>query len=232
MSTDTHSTHDATAEQAEQHIVSTLDANAVVLDEPIPSPVTSLDDAITEQMEVAHDEYHTNVEHAPGHTSGNLLEDPYFWIVLSTIIFVAIIIQKGSAPLLNALDNRSRRISDELDQAEKLRVEAQELLAEYQRKHRDAVKMAEGIISQAKDQAKIIQKETQTKMDDSLKRREAQLVERISRAELSAVQEVREQAADISSAAAESLVIMALSKTGSKLIDTSIAGLPKKLSVV
>lgn len=212
MSPDTHA---PTAEMID---------NSVTLD----GPMLSVDSHVTKQVDVTH----ATIEHASGHTSGSRLEDPYFWIVLSTIIFVAIIIQKGSPILLNALDNRSKKISDELDQAEKLRVEAQELLAEYQRKHRDAVKMAEGIISQAKDQAKIIQKETQTKMDDSLKRREAQLVERISRAELSAVQEVREQAADIASAAAESLVITALSKTGSKLIDTSITDLPKKLNVV
>ncbi len=162
------------------------------------------------------------------HQAAGLFQDPYHWVVLSSLIFVFFAIKKGKAPLFKMLDGRSERIAQELEEAEKIRVEAQEMLAEYQRKHKDAIQTAEHILEQARDQAKLIKKEAEAKLKDDMKRREDQLVERIARAEHAAMDEIRNKAADIAVTAAETLVTEMMKKEDKKMIDRSIAELEDK----
>jgi F-type H+-transporting ATPase subunit b len=159
-----------------------------------------------------------------------LLADPHTWVLFSAIVFAVIAFKKGRQPLLAVLDKRTARIKAELEEAERLREEAQALLADYQKKHRDAVQTAQTIIDNAKESAAIIQKDSEKKLDESLKRREAQLLERISRAEASAVRELRLKAADIAATAAEKLLADAMAKRGAKLVDEAIEELPKRLN--
>ncbi|MEL7029813.1 MAG: hypothetical protein AAGL49_11535, partial [Pseudomonadota bacterium] len=53
---------------------------------------------------------------------------------------------KVPGAIANALDKRSKAIADELDEARRLREEAQELLAHYQRKQREAETEAQEIV--------------------------------------------------------------------------------------
>lgn len=159
-----------------------------------------------------------------------LFADSNFWVLLSSAIFAVIVWKKGRQPILGLLDSRTARIKKELDEAERLRIEAQDLLSESQKKHRDAIQTAQKIIDNAQQTAKRLEEESQMKLEDSLKRREEQLLERISRAEAAAVQELRDQAADIASRAAEILLEDALNKKGGKLVDEAIAEIPQRLS--
>lgn len=158
------------------------------------------------------------------------LTDPHIWVLLSAAVFVLIAWKKGRAPLLKTLDSRTARIKAELEEAEKLKSEAQALLSDYQKKHNDAVQTAQKIISNAKESAAQIQKDAERKLADGIKRRETLLLERIARAEASAVQEIRHQAADIAAAAAEKLLAEAMGKQGGKLVDETIAELPQRLN--
>jgi len=165
------------------------------------------------------------VEHSAG-----LVGDTNFWVLVSTAIFALIAYKKGRKPILDMLDSRTAKIKAELEEAERLRIEAQDLLSESQKKHRDAIQTAQKIIDNAQQTAKRLEEEAQAKLEDSLKRREEQLLDRINRAEAAAVQELRDQAADIASRAAETLIEEALAKKGSKLVDDAIAEIPKRLS--
>lgn len=160
----------------------------------------------------------------------SLLADPHTWVLFSAIVFVAVAWVKGRAPLLKLLDSRTARIKNELEEAERLKREAQELLNEYQKKHRDAVQTAQKIIDTAKESAVLIQKEAEEKLSENLARREALLLERITRAEAAAVRELRHQAADIAAQAAEQLLAEAMGKRGSKLVDEAIEELPARLN--
>lgn len=162
--------------------------------------------------------------------SAGLLGDTSFWVFMSTVIFAVVAWKKGRAPLLDMLDTRTAKIKADLDEAERLRIEAQDLLSESQKKHRDAIQTAQKIIDNAQQTAKRLEEESQIKLEDSLKRREEQLLDRISRAEAAAVQELRDQAADIASRAAEILLEDALNKKGGKLVDDAIAEIPQRLS--
>lgn len=162
--------------------------------------------------------------------SAGLLGDTSFWVLMSTVIFAVVAWKKGRAPLLDMLDTRTAKIKADLDEAERLRIEAQDLLSESQKKHRDAIQTAQKIIDNAQQTAKRLEEDSQMKLEESLKRREEQLLDRIARAEASAVQELRDQAADIASRAAEILLEDALNKKGGKLVDDAIAEIPQRLS--
>lgn len=157
-------------------------------------------------------------------------QDPTFWVLLSTIIFAIVAWKKGKAPLLEILDSRTDRIRKELEEAERLRVEAQEVLADYQRKYRDAMKTADEIIENASERAANMEREMMAKMDEDLARKETQLVERIERAEKSAIQEIRFKAAEIATSTVTSILSDEMNKKDSELIDDAIKSLPKKLS--
>jgi len=160
----------------------------------------------------------------------SLLSDPHFWVLLSTLLFAFIAWKKGRGPLLNMLDSRTARIKAELEEAANLKRQAQALLADYQKKHNDAVQTAKKILDNAHESAALFQKEAERTLAENMKRRETLLLERIARAEASAVQELRHQAADIAAAAAEKLLGDAIGKKGPSLVNEAIEELPQRLN--
>nr|MBA3447540.1 ATP F0F1 synthase subunit B [Pseudaminobacter sp.] len=69
--------------------------------------------------------------------------DATFWATVALIIFLAVVFyMKAPAMITKSLDQRADRIRDELEEARRLREEAQQLLAEYQRKRKEAEKEA------------------------------------------------------------------------------------------
>lgn len=161
---------------------------------------------------------------------GGLLADAHTWVLFSTLIFVALVYVKGRKPILSSLDSRTAKIKADLDEAARLKAEAQALLADYQQRHKDAVITAQKIIDTAKEATALIQKDAEKKLEENLQRREALLLERIARAESAAVQELRHQAADIAAKAAEQLLADAAVKNGAKIVDEAIDELPSRLN--
>jgi len=160
----------------------------------------------------------------------HLMQDPAFWTATAFIIFVVVMFRPVKKALLGALDGRIDQIRAEVEEAQRLREEAQALLASYQRKQREAAQEAEEIVKQAREEAELHRKETEAAMADLLKRQEAAAVEKIAQAEAAAVQEVRDIAVDLAIAATQK--ILAEKVTGDlsdKLVDKAIAELPQKL---
>jgi len=83
-------------------------------------------------------------------TLHHIVENPHTWVYLGFFLFAALVGPKLWKALSQMLDRRSLKIKSDLDEAQKLKDEAQALLAEYQRKQRDAMREAEEIISNAK----------------------------------------------------------------------------------
>jgi F-type H+-transporting ATPase subunit b len=111
-----------------------------------------------------------------------------------------------------------------------LRAEAQETLAAYQKKQRDALQEAEAIIAQAKADAERLATQAAQDLDELLKRREQQALDRIAQAEAEALREVRHTAVTIAIAATRSLLMETLSADkAASLIDAAISNLPSQL---
>ena len=133
--------------------------------------------------------------------------DASFWSLIGLFLFFGIIIYyKVPATVMGALDRRGDKIRNELEEARRLREEAQQLLAEYQRKRREAEKEAESIVDAAKNEAEHITAEAKAKTEEYVTRRTAMAEQKIAQAELDAVNAVRSTAVDVAIAAAERVV--------------------------
>lgn len=136
-----------------------------------------------------------------------MLVSPELWVLVSFVLFLALLVYyKIPDKVVKALDNRADRIRAELEEARRLREEAQSILADYQQKRRDAEKEAEDIIAMARREAQFYAEESRKALNESLQRRVRLAEEKISRAEEQAVQDIRSQSADAAVAAAETIV--------------------------
>lgn len=133
--------------------------------------------------------------------------DASFWALVALLIFFGIIIYaKVPAMIGKSLDDRSDKIRTDLDEARKLREEAQQLLAEYQRKRKEAEQEAESIIASAKREADALAKEAERKTDEYVTRRTAQAELKITQAEQQAIADVKASAVDIAVEAAQAVL--------------------------
>ena len=158
--------------------------------------------------------------------------DAPFWALVSLVLFFAVIIYlKVPGTLAKSLDNRAKAIRDELDQAKRLREEAQELLAEYQRKAREAEAEAEEIVDQARREADALSAEAQRRLEDYVAGRTRLAEQKISQAEAQALQEERALSADVAIAAAEKILLQRVKgEAGEQLIARSIGDVKAKLN--
>jgi len=154
------------------------------------------------------------------------------WALISLIIFLVLVFAAGAPKqILGLLDKRTQRIRDELDDARKAREEAQALLAEYQRKRRDAEADAEAIIDEARREAKRLTEEANAKLTELVERRTAAAENKIAQAEAHAIGEVRARATDLAVAAATDILSQRLSgEAGTAMVDSSIETVRQRLN--
>lgn len=153
-----------------------------------------------------------------------------FWVGLAFVIFVAAVYRPVSRKMGAALDDRAQRIKEELDEAVRLREEAQALLAGYERRQNEALKEAEDILAHAREEAERQTRQAGEALEELIRRREAQAVERIARAEEEATADVRNAAVELAIAATRKLILSELKEDQRQaLVDEAIGELGDKL---
>ncbi|MGE0626193.1 MAG: F0F1 ATP synthase subunit B [Hyphomicrobiaceae bacterium] len=155
-----------------------------------------------------------------------------FWVAVAFFGFVGLIVYyKVPALVGKMLDDRADAIRREIDEARRLREEAQALLAEYHEKTRGAEEEANAIIEQARSEAAALTAETRRNLNEMLERRMRLAEEKIARAEAQALADVRASAVDTAIDAAQRILSSrAVPSAGSTLIDQSIRDLKGKLN--
>ena len=124
--------------------------------------------------------------------------NPEFWVMVAFFCFMGLLVyMKVPALLTKGLDDRAEAIRKELDEARRLREEAQQLLADYQKKAREAESEAKAMIDQARIEAEALAQESRRALTESLERRTKQAEDKIARAEAQALGEVRAAAVDV-----------------------------------
>ena len=160
----------------------------------------------------------------------SLLATPHFWVNVALVVFIVLVGPKLWKALASSLDQRSLRIKSTLDEAQKLRDEAQALLNEYQRRQKEAANEAAGIVTAAKELAEHHMKESMAALETSMARREKLALEKIAQAEAAAAAEVRREAVEVATAATRRLLAQALTdERATALVDQSIRELDRKL---
>jgi F-type H+-transporting ATPase subunit b len=155
-----------------------------------------------------------------------------FWVTVATVIFVFVLFYAGAfTKIVEALDARRSRIQAELDEARRLREEAQQLVAVYRQKQKDAEREAEALITSAREEAERYAAEQKARMDEFVARRTALAETKIAQAEAQALADVRAAAADAAVAAAgEILKETARGKVAEDLIERGIRDVKAKLN--
>ena len=155
-----------------------------------------------------------------------------FWVAVAFVLFIALLGYLGvHRKLTSALDQRGAKIKGELDEARRLRDEAQALLAEYQRKKNEAEQEAAAIIASAKAEGERLAGEAKTRMEDFIARRSKMAEAKISQAEAQALADVRAAAADAAVAAAEKILVgSAKGAVADTLVTQGIEDVKKKFN--
>jgi len=158
--------------------------------------------------------------------------EPEFWVAVSFFLFLGLVLYLGvHKKLATALDARAAAIAKELDEARRLREEAQTVLADYRKKQSEVETEVAAIVNLAAKEAESLAAETRVSMKEHFERRAKLAEDKISRAEAQALADVRNAAVDAAVAAAESIIAAKLTpQAAAKLVGTSIDQLKSKLN--
>lgn len=152
-------------------------------------------------------------------------------VFLGFVIFVGILIYFGVPGMITALlDKRAEDIRRDLAEARRLREEAQELRASFERKRAEVKGQAERIVERARADAELAAKQARADLEFSIQRRLKAAEEQIASAEAAALREVRNRAVGVAVAASAELIAANLSRADTKrLIEDSIQTVSARL---
>ncbi|MGO9483689.1 MAG: ATP F0F1 synthase subunit B [Rhodomicrobium sp.] len=152
--------------------------------------------------------------------------DPEVWVAIAFLLFVALIVYlKVPGKVLEGLDARAGAIARELEEARKLRAEAEAVLADYKRRADNTEAEAAAILAQAEREAAAYAEEARAAFDETIARRLSIAGQKIKLEEEKARKQIRAQAAELAIAAAEQLIEQKL--TGQVAENMITAGLDR-----
>ena len=154
-----------------------------------------------------------------------------FVVLVAFVLFVGVLVYMKVPGLVGAkLDDRAAKIKSDLDEARQLREEAQKVLADYERKQKEAQAQAERIVEQARKEAEQAGEEAKAEIRRSIERRIQAAEEQIASAEARAVRDVRDRAIAVATAAARDVIAKQMSaEDGDTLIEAGIGEVEAKL---
>ena len=163
----------------------------------------------------------------------HLFENPETWVLVAFIIFVGLVFKKAYSFITLNLDERAEKIRSELEEAARLREEAQALLSEHKRDHRGLESEVARILEKAREEGKQIILLAEEKLKGQLAQKEAQAQENMKHAEAQVLEHIRSIASILTVAATAELIRENLnSEKASHLLDASIDEVAEKLSAV
>ena len=123
-----------------------------------------------------------------------LFSDPKFWLLISFIVFVILMIKPFKSMMIGGLDSKIEEIKQNIDKSLESFTEAEEKLKDAEKRTLDLSNKVDEIISNAKSQAESISKNIIDKTSQTVKSKEKNSIDRIKQIELSAIQSIKSQA--------------------------------------
>ena len=159
-----------------------------------------------------------------------MFDESFFVALAFAAVIAAFLYLKLPQRLLAALDAKSAEIANELDEARRLREEAEALLADYETRRKSAKQQAEEIVTEARETAQRLAEEARVAMQVQLERRTQQAESKIARAEEQLVGEVRAAITRLAVDAAAHLIETGMSaQQANMLIEQNISELKDRL---
>ncbi|MDP1631275.1 MAG: F0F1 ATP synthase subunit B [Caulobacter sp.] len=160
------------------------------------------------------------------------LANPELWVGVGLLLFVGVVVWVAKAPQMIAahLDAQAAKIQTDLDEAARLRAEAEAMLADIRAQREDGERQAGEMLAAAKADAIRLAADAKVKLEDQIARRAALAERKIASAEAQAATDVKAAAADLAARAAEHILAARLaSATTDPQVDGAIKDLATRL---
>jgi F-type H+-transporting ATPase subunit b len=165
------------------------------------------------------------------HEEPGFFAEPRNWVFIAFVLFFVLFGRKLWAALAGMLDDRGAKVRTELEEAARLRQEAEAMLRDAEARRADALREAQALIEGAKAEAGRVAAAAGAEAEASAKRREQMALDRIAAAEKAAVDEVRLTAVEVATTAARQVIAEGLTADAdARLIDHAITQLPSALA--
>jgi F-type H+-transporting ATPase subunit b len=160
-----------------------------------------------------------------------LLLDSHFWVGIALLVFFGVLVWAGVHKLAwTKLGEAGAKVQAQLDEADALRREAQDLLAQVKQQKEASDKLAAEMLANAAEEAKRLQADAQVKLAEQIERRGQMAERKIAQAEAQAEADVRATAAELAAQMAEQVLVQRLAGAKSDpLIDKAIGQMAGKL---
>jgi len=157
--------------------------------------------------------------------------NPETWAAIGLVTFLLIVWWVGGfRKAMGVLDTKAEAIQHNLDEAARLRAEAEALLQRIHKERAEAEQHGAEMLANAKAEAKRMEVEAKEKLEEQIRRRQEIAERRISNAEAQAAAEVKAAAADLAAQMAEGVLAARIAGAKSDpLIDAAVAQLAAKL---
>ncbi len=156
------------------------------------------------------------------------MTDPALWVGIAFFIFFGLVYKPVGRILSKSLDARAGRIQHELEEAQRLREEAQATLTAYQRKFRQVTEEADEILNTARNESKQMNQQAQETLKHAIEARLAAADEKIAQEEQKALQQIQRQVVDIAIEAAQRIITEQLDKeSDANLIKLATSNIPR-----
>ncbi len=153
------------------------------------------------------------------------------WLLVALVILIVVIRKPFGKIVLGALDDHAAKVRAELDEAKRLREEAQSMLAEQQRQLASGENQAQAIVEHARVEAERQMERHRADLEATLRRRTEQAMSRIAQEETKALEEVRSRAATLAARTAERLLRERMDEAHARqLLDQAIEEVGQKLT--
>lgn len=123
-----------------------------------------------------------------------MFEDPKFWLTVSFILFVILMIKPFKSMMIGGLDQKIEEIKSNINSSLKSFSEAEVKLKEAEKQTEDLDNKIQELLNSAKSQAETISKNIVDKTSQTISSKERNSLERIKQIEISAIQSIKKQA--------------------------------------
>ena len=100
-----------------------------------------------------------------------MFDDPQFWVFVAFVIFIVAVFKPVRTMIISGLDTKINEIKDSIDQAEKIKNEAQQTLSEIKKRQNDVKQEIEAIQNEARERITFIEQLSNQKLNEQIKKR-------------------------------------------------------------
>lgn len=144
--------------------------------------------------------------------------DELIWGTLSFLVLLGLMRKFAYPGIKKGMDDRTQRIRDNLDDAEKTKAEAETILSEYQRQLADAKSESGRIIEEARQTAEQMRRDLMARAEAEVNDLRERTRQEIEAAQQRAVADLRAQVSELAIGAAEVVVQKNLDRESNKVL--------------